>query len=125
MTAESTLWSTLTADADVAPLILNSSSPETWRLFPAIAQENVITPFVVYTIITATKPVDLSDMSSIEDARFQIDVYDTTSAAARTLADHIVDAVNTNMDMTQVFISSQYENDVKLHRYIIDLSVWV
>ena len=125
MTAESDLFSVLTTDGDVAPLILNATSPATWRLFPSVAQENVSTPFIVYTLIFASKPVDLSDQSTIEDVRFQIDVYDTTSSAVRTLADHVIDAVNTNMSLSEANLTKRYEPDTKLHGYLIDLSLWV
>ncbi len=125
MTAEQTLYTTLTGDGDVSPLIINATSPVTWRLFPSVAPDNVVRPFVVYSISGASKPVDLSDIANIENARFQIDVYDTTSADARTLADHIIDAINTNMKLTEAYIVAQYENETKLHRYLIDCTVWV
>ena len=123
MTAETTLFTTLTTDADVAPLIVNNTSPLTYRLFTE-PQDNVVKPYVVYFLVTANVPVDLLDYADKENCRFQIDVYATTPSAARTLADHIVDAVNTGMSLSEIYKSSFYEQDTKLHRMSLDLSVW-
>ena len=124
MTVEETFFSTLTADGDVAPLIVSATSPVTHRLFAQIAPDNVAKPYIVYQIINAATPVYLTDMANIEDVRFQADVYSTTYSAGRALTDHIKDALNTNMNLSEFQFLSLYEVETKLHRFFIDFSVW-
>lgn len=124
MTVEQTLFTTLTTDSDVSPLILNATSPKTWRLSQNLAAENTAKPFVVYTLIDAIVPVVFNDVIDKENARLQIDVYATTPTAARTLGDHITDAINTGMVLTEITATASYEHETKLHRFSLDLTVW-
>ena len=56
----------------------------------------------------------------------QIDCFADTQNEARTLADHVYDAIGSNMSVgadpnEQYF----FEDDTELHRYMIDFSLWV
>jgi hypothetical protein len=124
VTIEQSLYSTLTADGDVGPLLTNSDSPETFRLFAGVAPDNTAGTFAVYTMVFSNTPVWLNDIVDKENARFQLDLYADTYAEIRALADHCKDALNTSMLLTEFNMSAQYDADVKLHRMLIDFSVW-
>lgn len=118
MTVESTLYTTLTNDADVSALVGT-------RVRANVADENTATPYIVFLIVSERTPVTFNDISQISETRIQIDCWATSPTQARTLADHVVDAVNTNMKLVEVFKpGTQYDHDVKLHRFILDLTVW-
>ncbi|MBT8124852.1 MAG: DUF3168 domain-containing protein [Gammaproteobacteria bacterium] len=125
MTVQSTLFSTLSTDGDVSALVAETSSPVIHRIYPNVAPDNVARPYLIYMVIADTLPVVFNDVINIREYILQIDCYATTADGAQVLADHVVDAVNTGMKLVQVFnIGSDYDDDVKLYRYICQLTVW-
>ena len=125
MTVRDTLFTTLSEDSDVNALVANTSSPLTYRIFPDVAPDNVVKPYIVYMVIGDRLPVVFNDVINIREFVLRIMTYATTASGAHTLADHIVDAVNTSMNLAEVFnVGSDYDYDVKLYRYTCQLTVW-
>ena len=125
MTVSQTFFTTLSTDGDVGPLVANAVSPQTYRIFPDLAPDNVAKPFIVYSQINERIPVSFNDVNAVAEYDFQIDIYADTHAEVITLKDHIIDAVNTGMKLTQAFNpGSSYENDTELYRYMLQLTVW-
>jgi len=125
MTVQSSLFTTLSTDGDVGPLVANSSSPVTHRIYPDRAPDNVSTPYIVYTVVGERRGVVFNDVEGIAEYIIQLDVWGTSASACAALAAHVVDAVNTGMKLTEVFNpGSQIDPDVDFYRYILQLTVW-
>ena len=107
-----TLFSTL------APLVSG-------RVFPNIAPHGAQTPYVVYARISSVPDNTLSDGAPATTARLQVDCFDTTYAAAITLAESVKAAL-AGSALTQTLLSEQdqFEADAFLHRVILDFSIW-
>ncbi len=124
MTIESTLYSVLVADADVIALVGNGDSPVTGRIYPQEAPEDITKPYVVYSVITSTNPQTFSGLSTLENARVQVDVYADTYGGSRVLMGHVKDAIDENMAVGEVFWNSVFEQNTDIHRQSMDFSLW-
>lgn len=124
MTVEQTLFTTLSTDANVSALISNSSSPETYRIFPEVAPDEVTKPFIVYSLISAIKPQTFSGRSVLENTRMQIDCYSTSYAQSRALSALVLTAVDENMAVGTNQAISFYEQETQLYRISLDISLW-
>lgn len=125
MTVEQTLFTTLSEDSNVSAEVTNSTSPLTYRIYPNVADENVSVPYITYLVVDTVVPVVFNDITNIERSRIQVDVWHNTALSASQLADHVVNAVNgSTMALGEVFKQSLYDDEIKLHRYSIDLLVW-
>lgn len=125
MTVRDDLFTTLSEDSNVSALVTNSDSPETFRIYPDVAPDNVTKPYLVYMIIGDSLPVVFNDVIDKHEYTIRIMSYAETASGAHTLVDHIVNAVNGSMTLTEVFnVGSDYDYDVKLYRYICQITVW-
>ena len=95
------------------------------RVFPNVAPNNVQTPYVVYARVSCNPENTLADGSPIDNTRLQIDCYDTTYAAAVTLAQAIKQALKASA-IAHVALTEQdqFEPEALLHRVILEFSVW-
>ena len=94
-------------------------------MYPLIAPDNPVVPYIVYQNIVTTPEVTLADGAPLNSARMQIDLYDkvflnvktlSTQVAAAMAASALVNIPLTNQDM--------YEPEVKLYRVIMEYSIW-
>jgi len=95
------------------------------RMYPLVAPDSPTAPCIVYQNIANTPEVTLANGIPINNTRMQIDCYDSTYAAVKTLA-AAVQAAMAMAAFTNVPKMSQdlYEPDVKLFRMQMDYSVW-
>lgn len=124
MTIESACYAALSGDSDVQASVGNGDSPETYRIYPDVAPDDVARPFIIYSLIHGERPVAFDGVANLRNGHVQIDVYADTLSAARTLADHAVDALEAGANLGSATDSSGYEEDINLHRIIIDASLW-
>lgn len=128
MSIEDTLYSTLATDGDVGPLVSDGSSPDFYQIFKGYPPQGYPTthPYIVFMVVVGTRLSSFSGLSGEKNKRVQVDCYADTQNEARTLADHVYDAVDTNMsiggDPTEQYF---FEDDTELHRYMIEFSLWV
>jgi hypothetical protein len=59
------------------------------RIYPVLAPEAAAAPFVVYQRITGERIDSLSGPSGMATPRFQVDVYATSYAASRAIAEQV------------------------------------
>ena len=78
-------------------------------------------------------PSSIDNVQGKQTARFQVDVFSTSSLSASTAADAVIDAVHLKADdqnghniqfMRVENISADYEPDTKLFRKVIPVSVF-
>ena len=95
------------------------------RVFPNIAPNNVQKPYVVYARISSAPANTLADGAPVENTRLQVDCFDTSYAAAVTLA-MAVKAAMTSSAITHLLLleQDQFEPEALLHRVILDFSIW-
>lgn len=95
------------------------------RLYPLTAPDQPQTPYAVYARVSANSENVLSGSSGLINTRLQIDVYAATYGEAQRCAAQ-VDALLSGWSVPSVSLAAQdlYEPDVKLHRVILDYSLW-
>ena len=95
------------------------------RVYPLIAPDSPIKPFIIYQNIANTPEVTLANGVPISNTRMQIDCYDKTYAAVKAFA-AAVQAAMTSATFTNVPLMNQdlYEQEVKLYRVQLDFSIW-
>lgn len=95
------------------------------RIFPNTAPNNTQTPYVVYLRVASAPENTLADGVPIENTRVQIDCFDTTYAAALTLAEGVKAALRaSSLTFVLLMEQDQFEFDARLHRVILDFSIW-
>lgn len=124
MTIEESLFAALSGDADVGPLVAEATSPVQHRIYPNIAPDNVRRPYIVYFIVSGEHSQTLTGRNLLKRARVQVDCVADTYPAARALADHVYDAVDTNMKAGMFTEQSTYLDEVELHVISLDLALW-
>lgn len=95
------------------------------RVFPNLAPNDVQKPYLVYLRVASAPENTLADGVPIENTRVQIDCFDTTYAAALTLAEGVKAALRaSNLTFVLLMEQDQFEFDALLHRVILDFSIW-
>jgi hypothetical protein len=106
--------------------LLNGNTAALTRIYPQIAPDGpVTTPYIVYQRISANSENVLSGSTGLINTRLQIDCYAKTYVDALALAAQ-VDTLMSGWSVQNVSNPAQdaFEPDVRLHRVILDYSVW-
>jgi hypothetical protein len=106
--------------------LLNGNTDALTRIYPQIAPDGpVTTPYIVFQRISANSENVLSGKTNLINTRLQIDVYSKTYVEAQAVAAQI-DALMDGWSVQNVSNPAQdaFEPDVRLHRVILDYSVW-
>ena len=95
------------------------------RVYPLVAPDAVVRPYIVFQRITANDENVLAGSSTLFNTRMQIDCYADTYAGVINLAAQIDALMNTWVNQN-VSLGAQdlYESDVKLYRIQVDYSIW-
>lgn len=95
------------------------------RVYPQIAPDNPTAPFVVYSRVAGTPSNTLNDGRSIINSRFQIDCYERTYSGVQSLRSAVMGALDA-WALRPVLLTETdvFDDDVKLHRALIEISVW-
>jgi hypothetical protein len=97
------------------------------RVYPQIAPDSTAPPLAVYSSIASPANTTLNHGVSVENARFQLDVYAATYLEAHDLADSARQAMLAIPAPIVVIFTMQgdeTEEDLKLHRVIQEYSIW-
>lgn len=128
MTLESSLFTFVTTDAVVGPLIAGT------RMYPGKLPQTPVFPSLTYNRISSTQEYEFEgDEVDVRPSRFQIDAWDdgydgmtVLAEAVRTRLTGHIGAMGTD---TVQFIEiedmmDEYETETQLWRRIIDFIVW-
>jgi len=97
------------------------------RVYPA-GTASIVTPYVTYFRVSAIEQPTMDSnggTGNLYNTRMQIDVWATTYSAAQSTAAAVKSALkgwsNQNIVLSE---DDGYETETKLHRVIMDLSIW-
>jgi hypothetical protein len=95
------------------------------RIYPLTAPDSPVTPYIVYHNIANTPENTLADGVPINNSRIQVDCYDKTYSAVKTLAASVISSMSV-APFTNIATLNQdiYEAEVKLFRVQQDFSIW-
>jgi hypothetical protein len=115
----------MTMTQDLFALLSSGATAAGARVYPVIAPDLVLRPYIVYLRVTSNDENVLSGATGLYNTRIQLDMYADSYAAAQALAAQ-VDARMAGWIMQNVSLGAQdlYEPDPKLHRVRADYSVW-
>jgi len=88
------LYSILSQDATTGPLVADSGSPATYRIFPVFAGENPTLPCLIYGTISAVREDELEGPMTWVRERIQIDCFADSYTDCKTLAEAVRKALN-------------------------------
>lgn len=105
--------------------LLSGATDAGARVYPQVAPDSTPRPYITYQRVYAQSNNVMSGNSGLINTRVQIDVYADTYSQAQTIALQ-VDALMSGWTLQIVSNPAQdmYEPDVKLHRVLLDYSVW-
>lgn len=94
---------------------------------PDVAAQGDVPPYIVYTLIYNAPNWTLTGPSTLDNARYQIDVYAKARTDASSLADLVTAAITQSTLLTGVplNVTSGYESETKLYRRTMEFSVWL
>ena len=96
-------------------------------VFPQFAPADTSPPYIVYSVAASAPENTLADGVSIDNLRYQVDVYASTYSDVQRIAKLVRAAMLAIAYPVSVVALSQidaYESDVRLHRVISEFSVW-
>lgn len=99
------------------------------RMYPMVAPDSPVVPFIVYQNITNSPEYTLGNTSPINNTRMQIDCYSDSYSGVKTLVASVQSAMmaaaqaNTLVNVPKMS-QDLYESEVKLFRVTQDYSIW-
>ena len=99
----------------------------TGGVFALIAPDTPATPFAVYQIVASAPENTLAQGVTLENDRYQVDIYAPLYQDVHDLADSARAAlIAIAWPLSFVFLTQtdQFEAELKLHRVTMDFSVW-
>ncbi len=95
------------------------------RVYPLVAPDSPIKPYIVYQNIANSPENTLANGVPINNTRMQIDCYDLTYAGVKTLSAALVTTMAAaSFTNIQTMNQDLYEPEVKLFRIQFDYSIW-
>jgi len=97
------------------------------KVFPGLAPDSCAPPYAIYDRIASAPENTLANGISIQNERYQIDVWAYTKAECLTLAGHAqaaMRAIPYPLAVSLIMATDQAEPDVKMFRAIQDFSIW-
>jgi|GEM_PF-4084625 len=106
-----------------------SAQTGTVKVYPVLAPDNAVAPFIIYQRTSTQRGVALDGLIGLASASYRIDVYATTLKAAQQIADHVVtgfDVYSTApinfIRIENEFDASDLSGDPKLFRMIVEVT---
>jgi outer membrane murein-binding lipoprotein Lpp len=105
--------------------LLNGATDAADRIYPNAAPSKPGRPYIICLRAAANSENVLAGNANLINTRMQIDCYADTYAAVQTLAAQI-DALMRGWTLQNVSYPAQdqFEPDVRLHRVILEYSIW-
>ena len=89
------------------------------RIYQTVAPQDVVRPYIVWTLVSGVPGNNLSDTPEYDDQRVQVDCWSESPAQCRQLAEAARDAIEAQTNI--VFGPwNEYEDDTKLYRWSFD-----
>jgi hypothetical protein len=95
------------------------------RCFPIIAPDETAKPYITYQVVSNIPETTLDGPTGTENRRLQIDVFDTTYGAVKTL-EATIKSTMASAAIVNIPLSTGdlYEGDTQLYRVTMDYSIW-
>jgi hypothetical protein len=95
------------------------------RCYPLTAPDPVVKPYIVFQVVSNIPEVTLDGVTDTENRRVQIDIYDKSYGAMKTL-ELLTKAAMESAAFINIPLASResYETDTQLYRVSIDYSIW-
>ena len=105
--------------------LLSGATDAGTRITAQIADDQPVHPYIVYQRISANSENVMSGATGLINTRLQLDCFADTYVAAQALAKQVDDLMSgwTVQNVSNPAVDA-YEPDVRLHRVILDYSVW-
>lgn len=101
----------------------------TTKVYPVIAPDTAVAPFVVYQRTSTTRGAALDGLIGLAAASYRIDIYATSLKTAQTLADDVVTGLSQHtaapinfVRIDNEFDASDLSGDPKLFRVIVEVT---
>ncbi len=94
MSIEQSLYTHLTSDADIASIIGNGDSPETYRMYPLRLSQGASLPAITYQRVSGPREYDLAGPTGRARPRMQVDCWATSYSAVKDLASKVIKVLN-------------------------------
>lgn len=116
---ESDVHAVLVAASAVAALVGS-------RVAAGMLPEGELRPYVTYSLVTGERIGSMTDSGLMRHARIQLDCWSPNYKEAKQIALAVQGAMEASALFDVVFIADQdlYDTETKLHRVIVDYSVW-
>ena len=112
MSAESDLYSALTANAGVTALVST-------RIYPNRVPLGTVYPAIGYSMITS----GLVGSSNCQESRIQVDMFSETYSNCKSVRDAVLAVVNGRRDWGYVQGPDIYEDDTQIHHQSVDVII--
>ena len=109
-------------------LLYDAIATTGYEIFPQYAPDNQPNPYIIYLMVTDTKAFGLDETpSTIQDKRFQIDIYADGYAELLTMKDNVLNAlIAIDKDAGKVVIYDTRDSaDEYGRKTIFDIKIWV
>jgi len=92
------------------------------RVYPIVMPDDAVFPSITYQVIYDDTEQSIAGDVCGRNTRFQVDIYTKSYSEAKSLKDETVSKI---VGLKGGFISAQdlYEDDLELHRQLIDFSI--
>ena len=118
MTIETDLRTRLLDDPTVSGLVDT-------RIYPVNqVEDDVVFPILVYQRVSTTSPTVLVGTTSLEAARFQIQVWSNEYSETKTLANAVKVALDGNNNTTFQNEVDRFDDDVDVNFTVLDFTIW-
>lgn len=95
------------------------------KVYPLVAPEKVVAPFIVYTRIASTPQNQLNGSATLDQVRIQVDTYANTYSAVKALGVQVRSAIEgSSAKATLQTEQDFYEPELKLYRLTQDYYCW-
>jgi hypothetical protein len=96
------------------------------RVAAGMLPEGELRPYVTYSLITGERIPSMTDSGLMRHARIQLDCWSPNYKQSKQIALAVETAIEASALFEVVFIGDQdlYDNETKLHRVVVDYSVW-
>jgi hypothetical protein len=83
------------------------------KVFPIVAQQNTVVPYVTYKLVDSERKRILTSPSGLVEAPYQIDVFHSSYSALKLLTDAIIAELKT-WEQTNLGITGEYVQAIEI-----------
>ncbi len=95
------------------------------RVYPMVAPDNVVKPYLVYQRVASVPENTLSSGIAINQTRIQIDMYTSNYKSGQLLAASVQSTISSTFVSSTLQLEQDfYEAETKLFRVMHDYSIW-